>query len=214
METIIPYLRLGTARAHRSLKKTGRRDDLAALDSSRLRTADPRLTIDRRTQRKAARPYWRWAQEVDVSTRKTLMKDSLKPGIEHVLHFVVPEDKTVPALYPESPTFQEMPKVFATGFLVGLIEWACVEAINPHIDWPNEQTVGTRIEVSHCAATPPGLEVSAKVRLVEVDGRKLSFEVEARDSVDVISRGTHERFIIDAARFHTRVQEKARSSGV
>ena len=60
------------------------------------------------------------------------MKDTLKPGIESEFKFHIPESKTVPALYPESAEFQEMPEVFATGFLVGFLEWACIKAINPH----------------------------------------------------------------------------------
>ena len=136
------------------------------------------------------------------------MKDTLKAGIEHELRFRVPESKTVPALYPEASEFQIMPRVFATGYMVGLIEWACIQAINPHIDWPNEQTVGVTINVNHTAATPPGLEVSARVKLTEVDGRRLVFSVELNDGIDVISRGTHERFIIDAEKFNRKVNEK------
>ena len=139
------------------------------------------------------------------------MKETLRSGIEHELRFRVPHTKTVPALYPESPEFRAMPEVFATGFMVGLIEWACIQALNPHIDWPVEQSVGTHINVSHSAATPPGLEVSAKVKLVEVDGRRLVFQVEAHDGMDVISRGTHERFIINAEKFNAKVREKAKS---
>lgn len=137
------------------------------------------------------------------------MKETLKPGITHELRFRVPETKTVPHLYPEAPEFQEMPLVFATGFMVGFLEWACIQAVNPHLDWPREQTVGTHVNVSHLAATPPGLEVYARVRLVEVDGRRLVFEVEASDGVDVISRGVHERFVIDAARFAHKANQKA-----
>ena len=136
------------------------------------------------------------------------MKDTLKAGLEHELRFRVPESKTVPALYPEASEFQIMPRVFATGYLVGLIEWACIQTINPHIDWPNEQTVGIAINVNHTAATPPGLEVSARVKLTEVDGRRLVFSVELNDGIDVISRGTHERFIIDAEKFNRKVNEK------
>lgn len=107
------------------------------------------------------------------------MKDSLKPGIRYQHTFTVPPSKTVPALYPESDEFVAMPEVFATGFLVGLLEWACIKAINPHLDWPREQSVGTHIDVSHEAATPPGLTVTVKVELVAVEGRRLSFSVEA-----------------------------------
>ncbi len=139
------------------------------------------------------------------------MKDTLKPGIEYVHKFRVPQNKTVPALYPESEEFMAMPEVFATGFLVGFLEWACIKAVNPHLDWPSEQTVGTHIDVSHLAATPPGLEVTAKVKLVEVDGRRLLFEVEAHDGVDLISRGKHERFIINKEKFDAKMKEKASS---
>jgi fluoroacetyl-CoA thioesterase len=136
------------------------------------------------------------------------MKDTLKPGLTHEHKFVVPSSKTVPALYPEADEFLAMPEVFATGYLVGFLEWACIRCINPHIDWPSEQTVGTHINVSHLAATPPGLEVTAYVELIEVDGRKLVFRVEAHDGVDLISQGRHERFIILKDRFDAKVGEK------
>ncbi|HUJ18354.1 MAG TPA: thioesterase family protein [Nitrospirota bacterium] len=136
------------------------------------------------------------------------MKDTLKPGIEAEFTFRIPPSKTVPALYPESPEFQEMPMVFATGFMVGFIEWACIRAVNPHLDWPEEQTVGTHINVSHTAATPPGVEVTARVKLVEVDGRRLVFEVEVHDALEPISTGTHERFVISKSRFDEKVSRK------
>jgi fluoroacetyl-CoA thioesterase len=138
------------------------------------------------------------------------MKASLKPGIRYEHKFVVPTSKTVPALYPEAAEFVAMPEVFATGFLVGFLEWACIRAINPHLDWPREQTVGTHIDVSHEAATPPGLEVTATVELVAVEGRKLVFAVEAHDGVDLISRGRHERFVIDREKFAAKVGGKKR----
>jgi fluoroacetyl-CoA thioesterase len=140
------------------------------------------------------------------------MKDSLKPGIEYELVYRVPESKTVPYLYPEAQEFQVMPRVFATGFMVGLMEWACLLAILPHLDWPAEQSVGTHVNLSHSAATPPGLEVRAKVKLVQVDGRRLVFEIEASDGVDVICKGTHERFLINAAKFVERVKAKAQAA--
>jgi fluoroacetyl-CoA thioesterase len=136
------------------------------------------------------------------------MKETLKPGITYEHRFVVPSSKTVPALYPESEEFLAMPEVFATGFLVGFLEWACIKAINPHLDWPREQTVGTHVDVSHEAATPPGLEVTARVELVEVSGRRLVFEVEAHDGVDRIAKGRHERFVIDKEKFDAKVGRK------
>jgi fluoroacetyl-CoA thioesterase len=141
------------------------------------------------------------------------MRPSLQPGLTHAFRFTIPPGKTVPHLYRESEMFQQMPEVFATGFMVGLLEWACIEAIRPHLDWPTEQSLGTHVNFSHEAATPPGLTVTVQVRLINVDGRKLRFEVEAHDGIDTISRGTHERVVIDAARFRAKIAEKtARTS--
>jgi fluoroacetyl-CoA thioesterase len=138
------------------------------------------------------------------------MKDTLKPGIKFEHKFSIPTSKTVPALYPESEEFAAMPEVFATGFLVGLLEWTCIKAIKPHLDWPSEQTVGTHINVSHEAATPPGLEVTVLVELLSVEGRKLVFTVEASDGVDLISKGSHERFIIIKEKFDAKINAKAK----
>ena len=122
--------------------------------------------------------------------------------------FTVPSSKTVPALYPEAPEFQAMPEVFATGFLIGLLEWACVQLVNPHLDLPAEQTLGTHIDVSHQAATPPGLPVTVTTQLQAVDRRRLTFAVQAHHGVDLISQGTHQRAVIDASRFKARLRDK------
>ena len=140
------------------------------------------------------------------------MKDSLKPGLTFQFKFEVPENKTVPFLLPEAPELQQMPKVLATGFMVGLFEWTCIQAVNPHLDWPEEQTVGIGLNLNHLAATPPGLTVTVDVRLEEVDGRRLVFSIAADDGIDAISRGTHERFVIDAAKFNRKVSEKSNAS--
>lgn len=139
------------------------------------------------------------------------MKDSLRPGLTFEFKFIIPENKTVPHLYPESSEFQAMPRVLATGFMVGLFEWACIQAINPHIDWPKEQTVGIHVNLSHTAATPPGLTITVKVKLEEVEGRKLSFSIVAEDGLDKISEGTHDRFIINAAKFNDKITAKLAS---
>ena len=140
------------------------------------------------------------------------MKETLQPGIEYVHEYTLPATKTVPQLYPESPEFRAMPEVFATGFMVGFIEWACIMLLKPHLDWPVEQTVGTHINVSHEAASPPGMKVRAEVKLTEVDGRRLVFEVKAYDEADLISKGTHERFVINKEKFDSRVKRKSVSS--
>jgi len=128
------------------------------------------------------------------------MKNSLLPGIRYAHSFAVPASRPVPALHPESDDFAAMPEVYATGFVVGLLEWACIRAVNPHIDWPREQTLGTRIDVDHRAAMPPGSAIVAVVELVSVDGPKLTFAVEAHDGTDLISKGVHERLVVQRER--------------
>ena len=136
------------------------------------------------------------------------MKNTLEPGLTFEFKFKVPENKTVPHLYPESSEFQAMPNVLATGFMVGLFEWACIRFVNPYIDWPREQTVGIHVKLSHIAATPPGLTVTVNGKLEIVDGRKLVFSIKAHDGIDTISEGTHDRFIIDAAKFNGKMAAK------
>ena len=137
------------------------------------------------------------------------MRESLVPGLAGTFRFRVPESKTVPRIYPEAPDFQMMPAVLATGYLVALAEWACIELIKPHLDWPREQSLGTRVELSHLAATPPGLEIELSVAVTAVEGRKLTFSVSAHDGVDKVTEGIHERHTIDAERFARKVEAKA-----
>jgi fluoroacetyl-CoA thioesterase len=140
------------------------------------------------------------------------MNSSLKPGLTYEFQFTVPDSKTVPELYPESASFQDMPRVLATGYLVGLMEWACIEATKPHLDWPREQSLGTLVAFTHVSATPPGLTITVHVHLDKVEGRKLTFTVSAHDGVDTISEGTHERYVIDVERFNAKVAQKAARS--
>jgi fluoroacetyl-CoA thioesterase len=136
------------------------------------------------------------------------MRSSLRPGLSTTFSYRVPETKTVPHLYPEAPEFQTMPRVFATGFLVGLVEWTCMKVIRDHLEWPVEQSVGTDVRLTHSAATPPGLTVCVRVELERVDGRRLLFRVSAHDGSDEICQGTHERHVIDSARFESRAARK------
>jgi fluoroacetyl-CoA thioesterase len=140
------------------------------------------------------------------------MKDSLKTGIRSEFKFKVPENKTVPYLLPESPEFQQMPQVLASGFMLGLIEWACIQALNPYLDWPREQSVGTGFNLDHSAPTPPGLTVTIRIELIKVEGRKLTLAVEVDDGIDKISVGTHERFVIDAEKFNRKAEAKLNKS--
>jgi fluoroacetyl-CoA thioesterase len=136
------------------------------------------------------------------------MKDTIQAGTLAEIELTVTENKTVPSLYPESKLFQPMPKVFATGFMVGFLEWACMEALAPHLD-EGEQSVGINVNVTHCAATPVGMKVRAKAVCTGVDGQKTSWEVEAYDEKELIGKGTHERFTINTERFNIKMAKKA-----
>lgn len=135
------------------------------------------------------------------------MKTTLTPGLEHTFSFRVSKEKTVPYVYPESDLFRGMPEVFATAFMVGFMEWACMEALRPYLD-EGECTLGTMINITHQAATPPGMMVTAHVTCLEVDGKRTLWEVEARDEVEIIGKGTHERFTVISDKFSARVAAK------
>jgi len=136
------------------------------------------------------------------------MKETLRPGLARTFRYRIPPSKTVPRIYPEAPDFQMMPAVFATGYLVALAEWACIELIKPHLDWPREMTLGTHVDLSHTAATPPGFTIEVVATLTAVEGRKLVFSIRAHDGVDTVSEGRHERHVIDAERFNQKIAAK------
>jgi fluoroacetyl-CoA thioesterase len=136
------------------------------------------------------------------------MHHDLKPGLQHVQRMRVSETLTVPAMTSSFGSFADMPPVFATAYMVAFIEFACVEFLKRYLD-DGEGSVGTHVDVSHTAATPIGMEVTAEVELVAVEGRKLRFQVTCRDEADEIGKGFHERFIIDRAKFMNRVEAKA-----
>ncbi|MGA7457392.1 MAG: thioesterase family protein [Methyloceanibacter sp.] len=135
------------------------------------------------------------------------MKSSLKPGLKHRFAYTVPVTKTVSQLYPESPQLQAMPNVFATGFMVGLMEWTCVQLLEPHLD-KGEGSLGVHIDVSHKSATPPGMTVTVDAECIEVRGPRAKFKVVAHDGVDEIGAGIHERFIVSWDRFNRGVAAK------
>jgi fluoroacetyl-CoA thioesterase len=139
------------------------------------------------------------------------MKVTLTPGLTHRFAYTVPENKTVPFLYPEASDSQDMPKVFATGFMVGLMEWGCIQLMQPHLD-SGEGSLGVHIDVSHAAATPPGLTVTVDATCTAVNGKRVSFEVKAHDGVDLIGQGRHERVVVAWDRFNARVAQKAKAA--
>lgn len=131
------------------------------------------------------------------------------------MSYTVPTERTVPHLYPESAEFQTVPQVFATGYMVGLLEWACMRHLDEagHVG-EGQISVGTMINVDHSAATLPGQTVTVEVTCTDVEGRLVSWEVTARDERDVITRGTHQRAVLDRARFLAGLDRKAADVGL
>lgn len=98
-------------------------------------------------------------------------------------------------------------KVFATPMMIALMEQTCNESVTPQLE-AGQGTVGTHINVSHCAATPVGMRVWCDSELIEVDRRRLVFKVAAYDERGLIGEGAHERFIIDNAKFQEKIDRK------
>jgi fluoroacetyl-CoA thioesterase len=128
-------------------------------------------------------------------------------GQQTIHRYEVSPQRTVRHLLPDSPEFQTFPEVFATGFLVGLMEWTCTLALAPYLE-DGEGSVGTHICISHSAPTPPGLTVTVTATLSSVDGRRMAWDLVAHDGVDEIGRGEHQRAVIDVARFSARAAAK------
>ena len=97
--------------------------------------------------------------------------------------------------------------VYATPAMVALMENAAVRAVEGHMT-PGQTTVGSQIDVHHIAATPVGMQVRAKAELIEVQGRKLSFRIQAWDKIEKIGEATHDRYIVEEEKFMDRVSKK------
>jgi len=129
------------------------------------------------------------------------MAQKLKAGIQGETRVAVSEENTAIAYGSGSV------RVFATPAMVGLMEKAALSSVDPLLE-PGLTTVGARVDVKHLAATPVGMNVVATSRLVEVDGKRLVFEVEARDEADLIGAGVHEQFIVKLDSFIKRAEGK------
>ena len=97
--------------------------------------------------------------------------------------------------------------VFATPYMIALMENAAVNALTPYME-ENQGTVGTRLDVSHDSATPIGMKVWAEAEVTAVDGKALTFAVTAYDEAGVIGKGTHNRFVITVDRFLAKAEKK------
>lgn len=130
----------------------------------------------------------------------------LKPGMAGSHEVMVGPEHTAPHV-----GSGKIP-VLATPVMVNLMEAAALAAVEAHLP-AGHQSLGTRLEVSHVAATPVGMRVRAEAVLLRVDGRRLTFRVRAEDERELIGEGTHERVVVNVERFDRRVQEKARGRG-
>ncbi len=134
------------------------------------------------------------------------MKASLQAGANISREYPVDRERTIGFM-------GEAARVYATPMLVRDIEMTCRELLLEHLD-EGEDSVGTRVEVDHLAATLLGMKVRIDARVSAVDGRAVSFEVSGTDGVDTICRCRHNRFIVDVKTTEARLAAKARKAGL
>ena len=131
----------------------------------------------------------------------------IHPGLSGTASLVVAAEHTAPRVGSGRIA------VLATPVMINVIEAAALAAVESSL--PEEhQSLGTRLDVSHIAATPVGMRVRASAEVVRVEGRTIYLKVRAEDERELIGEGTHERVVVNLERFDKRVQEKARAAGV
>jgi fluoroacetyl-CoA thioesterase len=123
----------------------------------------------------------------------------------------VAEHETVSRLFADSALLARMPDVFATAYMVGLMEWGCCEQIAPYYE-DGECSLGVLVEISHLAATPPGMTVTVTSRVAGIEGRFLAFDVSLHDGVDLIGEGRHRRALVVTERFAAKARAKAEAT--
>ncbi len=129
------------------------------------------------------------------------MKHSLSPGVSKVKRVVIDRERTISFMGEEG-------RVYGTPELGRDIEHACRDIILEHAD-PEEDSVGVEITVRHTAPTLPGMAVDITATVTAVEGRKVTFEVVAKDELEPIGGGTHTRFVVDVAKTYDRLKAKA-----
>jgi fluoroacetyl-CoA thioesterase len=134
------------------------------------------------------------------------MKTSLQPGLKHTAKLEVTRDRTIDFM-------GEKGRVYATPMLVRDIEVACRNLLLQHLE-AGEDSVGTRIELDHLAASLQGMPITLEVEITAVQKRAITFSVIGSDGVDTICRAFHNRFVIDKAATEQRLAEKAKKAGL
>jgi fluoroacetyl-CoA thioesterase len=136
-----------------------------------------------------------------------LTLDNLRPGLRHSATIAVTDALAVPAASRLFAGPSDMPEVFATASMVAFVEWTCVAALAPFLA-PGQRSVGTLVEMTHSAATPVGMRITATVELVAREANRLRFRVACHDEAEPVGAGFHERVVIDHARFERRLARK------
>jgi fluoroacetyl-CoA thioesterase len=129
------------------------------------------------------------------------MKASLQPGVSRASRITVGRERTIGFMGEDG-------RVYATPWMIGDIEYTCRDLILAHAD-AGEDSVGVEVAVRHLAPTLPGMTVEITARVTAVEGRKVAFEVVAKDELDEIGRGTHTRFVVDVEKTIQRLKAKA-----
>ena len=136
----------------------------------------------------------------------------ISPGASHTIHYRVPPGRGVPDLYPDSPHFAAMPPVFATGFLVGLMEWCCIDHLAPELP-EGCMSLGLGVDITHDAPCTEGAELDVECRCSAAGPKSVTWDVEVRCGDVVMGRGTHKRVIVDKSGFVAAVDEEAARRG-
>jgi predicted thioesterase len=129
------------------------------------------------------------------------MKASLQPGVSRASRITIGRERTIGFMGEDG-------RVYATPWMIGDIEYTCRDLILAHAD-AGEDSVGFEVAVRHLAPTLPGMTVEITARVTAVEGRKVTFEVVAKDELDEIGRGTHTRFVVDVEKTIQRLKAKA-----
>jgi fluoroacetyl-CoA thioesterase len=129
------------------------------------------------------------------------MKPSLRPGLSRVNRITIDRERTIGFMGEEARTY-------ATPAMIRDIEYTCRDLIVEHAD-PGEDSVGMEVAVKHLAPTLMGMTVEIAVRVIAVDGRKVSFEATVKDELEQVGAGTHTRFVVEKAKTFERLKAKA-----
>ena len=133
------------------------------------------------------------------------MKPSLKPGLAHTRKITVDEPRVISFMGEDC-------RVYATPRIISDVEYTCRDFLLGHLD-AGEDSVGTRVNWEHVGPAMLGAEITIDIKLIGMEGRRVTFEAAVNDGADAVARGTHERFIVDVQRVRERLLRKKAQRG-